>query len=116
MPDNGTHQLQTSADARICEIVSSYESLERTKIASRLYGGGYLMQTVGEPTRILNLRIRAWSDTERDAVNDAEAACTVIAAKLGATSLPGYILDAPSWSIIVDGSIYEANVKFVVTS
>ena len=116
MPDNGTRQLQTSGGDRLCEIVSSYESLERTKIASRLYNGGYLMQTVGNPTRILNLHIRAWSDAERDAVNEAEAACAVIAAKFPASTLPGYILDAPGWNIIVNGSIYEADVKFVVTT
>ena len=116
MPDNGTRQLQTANGDRLCEIVSSYESLERTKIASRLYGGGYLMQTVGEPTRVLNLHIRAWSDAERDAVNTAEAACTVISAKFPASTLPGYLLDEPGWNIIVNGSIYEADVKFVVTS
>ena len=114
MPDNGRFQLQTAADARICEIVSSYESLERTKVATKLYGGGYLMQTVGEPTRILNLKLRAWSDAERDAVNTAEAECAVIRAKLDETVETGYLLDAPSWSIIVDGAIYETSMKFVV--
>ena len=116
MPDNGTRQLQTSAGVRLCEIVTSYEVLERTKIASKLYGGGYMMQTVGDPTRILNMHIRAWSDAERDAVNTAEAACSVIAAKFPLATVPGYLLEAPSWNIIVNGSIYEADVKFVVTT
>ena len=116
MPDNGNYQLQTAGGVRICEIVSCAETLERTKIASKLYGGGYLMQTVGEPTRILELKIRAWSDIERDAVNDAEAECAVIAAKLNASPLSGWLLDAPNWSVVVDGGIYEANVKFVVAA
>ena len=114
MPDNGKYQLQTTGGDRICEIVSCAETLERTKIATKLYGGGYLMQTVGEPTRILNMKLRAWSDAERDAVNAAEAACTVIEAKLGDAVETGYLLDAPGWSIIVDGAIYETSMKFVV--
>jgi len=114
MPDNGRFQLQTADDARICEIVSSFESLERTKVATKLYGGGYLMQTVGNPTRILNLKLRAWSDAERDAVNAAEAECAVIKAKLGDAVETGYLLDAPSWSVIIDGAVYETGMKFVV--
>jgi len=116
MPDNGSRQLQTAAGVRLCEIVSSFESLERTKIASKLYGGGYLIQTVGNPTPILNMHIRAWSDAERDAVNAVEADCTVIAAKFPLSTVPGYILDEPNWNIVVNGSIYEADVKFVVTT
>ena len=116
MPDPGKYQLQTTGGDRICEIVSCAETLERTKIATKLYGGGYLMQTVGFPTRILNLRLRAWNNTERDAVNTIESGCGVIVAKLDETTETGYILDAPNLSIIVDGMIYEANVKYVVIS
>ena len=112
MPD--IHQLQTSDGVRLCEIVSSVEELERDKIASKLYGGGYLMQTVGTPARILTLSLRAWSDAERDAVNEAEAYCTPVAAQLGSTLINGTLLDAPSWTIIVPG-IYEATCKMVVS-
>ena len=115
MPDNGTHQLQTAAGVRLCEIVSSFESLDGTKIESKLYGGGYLIQTVGNPTTILNLRIRAWSDAEQSAVNEAAATGAVIAAKFPLATHAGCILGAPGWSIIVPG-IYEADVKFVVTT
>jgi len=114
MPDSGKYQLQTLAGVRLCEIVSESERLERTKIATRLYGGNYLMQTVGVPTRIKDLRIRAWTRAEQAAVNAAEAANTVIAAKLDTVTVQGYLLDAPDWSVIVDAGIFEASVKLVV--
>ena len=116
MPDSGAYQLQTVDDVRLCEIVSESERLERTKIATRLYGGNYLMQTVGNPTRIKSLRIRAWSRAEQAAVNAAEAANTLIKAKLGAETATGYLMDAPDWSIIANAGIFEASVKFVVSS
>lgn len=115
MPDNGNYQLQTSDGVRLCEIVSSVETLDRTKIAQKLYGGSYLMQTVGTPARILTLSLRAWSDDERDAVNEAEALCTPVAAKLADALIDGTLLDAPSWSVIVPG-IYETICKMVVSS
>ena len=114
MPDNGNYQLQTreTPPVRICEIVSASASLERAKITNNLYGGGWLMQTVGTPQRVYTLKIRAWTREEQAAVNDANAACAVIEAKLGAKTVVGAILDAPSWSIIVDSGIFEATVKF----
>ena len=114
MPDNGNYQLQTreTPPVRICEIVSASASLERAKITNNLYGGGWLLQTVGTPQRVLTLQIRAWTRSEQQAVNEAEAACTVIEAKLGATAVVGAILDAPSWSIVADSGIFEATVKF----
>ena len=114
MPDNGNYQLQTAGGSRICEIVSASESLERTKIATKLYGGVYLMQTVGTPTRVKTLNLRAWSDAERNAVNDAEAACEAVTAKFEAVTASGWLLDAPSWTVVVPG-IYETTVKMVVS-
>ena len=115
MPDNGNYQLQTNATpaVRICEIVSESESLDRVKLASKLYGGGYLLQTVGTPSVVHTLKLRAWSRTEQSAVNAAEADCTIITAKLGETEILGAILEAPSWSIVSDAGIFEATVKFV---
>lgn len=115
MPDLGTYQLQTTGGVRICEVVSESERLERTKIATKLYGGNYLMQTVGTPTRIKDLRIRAWSRDEQGAVNTAEAENRIITAKLDDVEVDGYLLDAPDWSIIADAGIFEADVEFVVT-
>ena len=114
MPDLGNYQLQTSGGVRLCEIVSCSEALERVKLAQHLYGGGWLLQTVGTPSRVLTLKIRAWTRAEQQAVNDAEAACSVIEAKLGATVVPGTLLDAPGWSIVADSGIFEATVKLAV--
>lgn len=114
MPDLGKYQLQTAAGVRLCEIVSESERLERTKVASRLYNGSYLVQTVGAPTRVLDLRIRAWSRAEQAAVNDAEAANAAIVAKLDEDLVQGFLLEAPGWDIVADCGIFEASVKFVV--
>ena len=114
MPDNGTYQLQTAGGDRLCEIVSESERLERTKVASKLYDGSYLVQTVGNPTRIKDLRIRAWSRTEQAAVNAAEAENATLTAKLADELTEGFILDAPDWSIVANIGIFEADVKFVV--
>jgi len=114
MPDLGNHQLQTTGAVRICEVVRCYETLERTKISSKLYGGGYLIQTVGTPSRILHLTLRAWSDAERDAVNEAEADCTPVDVKNGSTLTRGILMDEPAWSVVVDGGIYETTVNLAV--
>ena len=116
MPDNGRYQLQTGAGERICEIFSAGEMLERVKLRTRTYGGQYLMQTIGTPTGILDLSIRAWSLDELQAVNAAEAACAVITAKLEETEISGVLLDEPSWTTIKPGAIYEGAVKLVVIS
>ena len=109
------YQLQTSDGERLCEIFAESERLERTKIATRLLGGGYLMQTVGTPTRIKELAVRAWSRAEQAAVNTAEASNAVIQAKLGDETVQGWILDAPDWTAVVNrDGIFEASVKFVV--
>lgn len=114
MPDLGNYQLQKTDATRLCEVVSSVENLERTKIATKLYGGGYLMQTVGVPARILTLRLRAWSESERSATSAAEAACTPVVVKLGSTMIRGVLLDAPDWTAVVPG-IYESTAKMVVS-
>ena len=114
MPDNGSHQLQTIGGLRLCEIVSESERLERTKIATRLYGGGYLMQTVGNPTRIKTLHIRAWSRTDQAAVNAAEAENATLTAKLDDELTEGFLLEAPDWSVVANVGIFEADVSFVV--
>lgn len=114
MRDNGKYQLQTEAGERICEIVRASEALDRTKITAKLYGGQYLMQTIGTPTRVLNLTLRAWSVSEQQAVNGAEAACAVIAAKLDTQLYMGALLDAPDWNTVIDGRIFEASAKFLV--
>ena len=115
MPDNGMYQLQTSEGERLCEIVEESERLERTKIATKLYGGAYLMQTVGRPVHVKDLRIRAWSRAEQQAVNEAEADNAVIDAAFGEELVSGWLLDAPDWSIVVNrDGVFEASVKFVV--
>ena len=109
------HELQTADGVRICEIVSESERSERVKIATQLLGGGFLMQTVGEPTRIKTLHLRAWTRTEQQAVNAAEAENALLSAVLGDESFHGYLLDAPDWSIIINHTgIFEADVSFVV--
>lgn len=114
MPDNGRYRLETGAGERICEIVQASERLDRTKLATKLYNGQYLLQTIGTPVRILDLSIRAWSLTELQTVNAAEAACAVIAAKLDSTLISGTLMDAPEWTTVVDGQIWEASVKLAV--
>lgn len=109
------YQLQTSDGVRLCEIFAESEHLERTKIATKLLGGSYLMQTVGTPTRIKDLSLRAWSRAEQAAVNAAEASNAVIQAKLDEEIVDGWILDAPNWTAVVNREgIFEASVKFVV--
>ena len=115
MPDNGSHQLQTVGGERLCEIVSQSERLERTKIATKLYGGNYLVQTVGAPTRILDLQLRAWSREEQAAVNAAEAENTVVVAQLDEDQIRGYLLEAPDWSVVANAAgIFDAPGKLVV--
>lgn len=115
MPDNGNYQLQTLAGERLCEIVNESEILERTKIATKLYGGNYLVQTVGAPTRIKLLQLRAWSREEQAAVNAAEAENAVVAAALDGDLVNGYLLEAPDWSIVANAAgIYDASAKLVV--
>ena len=112
MPD---FELQTAEGVRLCEIFASSERLERTKIATKLYGGTYLMQTVGTPTRILDLQIRAWTREEQQAVNEAEAANTAVVAVMDEDTVGGFLLDAPSWSTVVNrAGIFEATVQLVV--
>ena len=109
------YELQSSEGVRLCEIVSESERLERTKIATKLLDGSYLMQTVGNPTRIKLLHIRAWSRTEQQAVNAAEAENAVLTAVIGEDSFVGCLLDAPDWSIAANAAgIFEADVSFVL--
>lgn len=113
MPD--IYELQTTDGERLCEIFGESERLERTKIASKLYGGEYLVQTIGSPTRIKTLQIRAWDRDEQAAVNEAEARNDLLDAVLGDVTVRGFLLDAPEWSAVVNRiGIYEATVKFVV--
>ena len=116
MPDNGNYQLQTLEGVRLCEIVSQSTSLDRAKVATRLVGGGWLYQTIGTPSAVHTLNLRAWTRAEQQAVNEAEAACSVIAAKLGSTTVTGVILDAPGWSVISDAGIFETTVQFAEAS
>lgn len=109
------YELQTADGVRLCEIYGESERLERTKIATQLLGGGFLMQTVGEPTRIKTLQLRAWTRTEQQAVNAAEAENALLTAVLGDERFTGYILDAPDWSTVVNlVGIYEAEISFVL--
>lgn len=109
------YELQTAGGVRLCEIYGESERSERVKIATQLLGGGYLMQTVGTPTRIKTLQLRAWTRTEQRAVNAAEAENALLTAVLGDESVHGYILEAPDWSAVVNRvGIFEADVSFVV--
>lgn len=109
------YYLQTADDVRLCEIYGESERLAREKIAVKLYGGAYLMQTVGAPTRIKKLQLRAWSRAEQQAVNAVEAENALLTAVLGDERFNGYILDAPDWSTVVNRTgIFEAEVEFVV--
>lgn len=109
------HELQTSLGVRLCEIYGESERLERAKIATQLLGGGYLMQTVGAPTKIKTLQLRAWSRAEQQAVNAAEAENALLTAVLGDESVRGYILEAPDWSAVVNRvGIFEAEISFVL--
>ena len=109
------YYLQTADDVRLCEIYGESERSERVKIATQLLGGGYLMQTVGTPTRIKKLQLRAWSRAEQQAVNAAEAENALLTAVLGDERFTGYILDAPDWSTVVNrAGIFEAEISFVL--
>lgn len=109
------YYLQTADGVRLCEIYGESERLAREKIAVKLYGGAYLMQTVGAPTRIKKLQLRAWSRAEQQAVNAAEASNDILQAVLGDETVTGWLLDAPDWSTVVNrAGIFEAEVEFVV--
>lgn len=109
------YELRTSDGVRLCEIFGESERLERVKIATQLLGGGFLMQTVGVPTRIKRLQLRAWTRAEQAAVNAAEAENALLTAALGDGSVRGFLLDAPDWSTTVNRvGIFEAEADLVV--
>lgn len=114
MPD--VYELRTVAGERLCEIVQAWDGLDRSKAATRLLGGGWLMQTVGASAPYLSARLRAWNLAEQAAVNAAEASGAVLTAQMADRAESVQILDAPSWSVIVDGQIFEATVKLVVVA
>lgn len=108
------YELQTADGERLCEIFAESERLERTKIATKLYNGTYLLQTVGRPVRVRSLSIRAWSREEQRAVNEAEAANAPVVAVINDVRVNGFLLEAPDWSAVVNRvGIFEATVQFV---
>lgn len=99
----------------LAKVLNFTPALDRAKTVSRLYGGGYLVQTVGAPAQRPTVNILVDSMDKLRAVNEAEAACTLLRLTYRETTYEGYILAAPKWTPVIRGSVYTAPVEFCVT-
>ena len=98
----------------LCEVMNVVYGYERNKIVQRLYGGGYMFQTVGEKSKRFKLTIRVWSQAEMKAVNEAEADAQPLILNYKGERYIGIIEDAPNWTAKVRGEVYTASVIFAV--
>lgn len=106
--------LCTAGGTELAKVLNFTPALERTKILTKLYGGGYLAQTVGEPSQRPTATILVDSlDALRD-VNDAEASCALLDLTYREKKYTGYIVDAPKWAAVIRGSVYTAPITFAV--
>lgn len=106
--------LKTQAGTELAKVLNFTPALDRVKILTRLYGGGYLAQTVGEPAQRPTATILVESMTQLRAVNEAEASCAMLQLTYRGKIYTGYLVDAPKWTSVIRGSVYTAPVTFAV--
>ena len=106
--------LTTEAGAELAKVLNFTPALDRTKLISKLYGGSYLAQTVGDPALRPTVNILVDSMANLKAVNAAEAACTLLRLTYSGTVYIGYIAAAPKWTPVIRGSVYTASIEFAV--
>lgn len=106
--------LTTSAGVELAKVLNFTPALNRTKIITKLYGGGYLAQTVGEPAKRPAATILVDSMEALRAVEAAEASCELLELTYRETKYTGYIVDAPKWSPVIRGSVYTSPITFAV--
>ena len=106
--------LTTENGAELAKVLNFTPALDRTKIITKLYGGGYLAQTVGEPAQRPTVNILVDSMDNLRAVEEAEAACTPLLLTYRETTFTGYIYAAPKWSPVIRGKVYTAPIEFAV--
>ena len=106
--------LTTEAGDELAKVLNFTPALERTKILSKLYGGGYLVQTVGEPSKRPAATILVENMAQLRAVNAAEAESAVLRLTYSGTVYIGYIVAAPKWTAVIRGRVYTAPIEFAV--
>lgn len=106
--------LTTEGGDELAKVLNFTPALDRTKIITKLYGGGYLAQTVGTPAKRPTVNILVDSMELLRAVEAAEAACTRLRLTYRETTYVGYIFDKPKWSPVIRGRVYTAPIEFAV--
>ena len=106
--------LSTGAGTELAKVLNFTPALERSKIMSKLYGGGYLAQTVGVPSERPAATILVENMAQLRAVNDAEANCAVLRLTYSGVVYIGYIFDKPKWTPVIRGRVYTAPIEFAV--
>lgn len=106
--------LTTENGAELAKVLNFTPALDRAKIMNRLYGGGYLVQTIGTPSQRPAATILVETMDALRAVNEAEASGAMLRLTYRETTYIGYIVDAPKWTPVVRGSVYTAPITFGV--
>ena len=106
--------MTTAGGEELAKVLNFTPALDRTKIISKLYGGGYLMQTVGTPAQRPTVTILVDTMEKLRAVEAAEAACTQLRVSYGGMIYVGCIYAAPKWTPVIRGRVYTAAVEFAV--
>ena len=106
--------LTTQTGSELAKVLNFTPALERTKILSKLYGGGYLAQTVGDPSKRPAATILVENMAQLRAVNEAEANCALLRLTYSGVVYIGYIVAAPKWTAVIRGSVYTAPIEFAV--
>lgn len=107
--------LKTTAGTELAKVLNFTPALDRAKVLTKLYGGGYLAQTMGEPALQPTVNILVESMAQLRAVNAAEAECALLRLSYAGSTYVGYIVAAPVWTPIVYGKVYTAPITFAVT-
>ena len=106
--------LSTEAGVELAKVLNFTPALERTKILTRLYGGAYLAQTVGQPSERPTANIVVESMAALESVNEAEASCALLRLSYAGKIYTGYIAAAPKWTPIIRGRVYSAAIQLAV--
>lgn len=107
-------KLSTDSGVELAKVLNFIPALERTKIITKLYGGSYLAQTVGDPASRPTANIVVESMEALKAVNLAEATCELLRLTYNGTVFTGYIVSAPKWTPIIRGRVYSASIQLAV--
>ena len=106
--------LTTENGTELAKVLNYTPALDRAKILSRLYGGSYIAQTVGQPAERPAATILVDSMAQLRAVNEAEATCELLRLTYNGATVVGYIVDAPKWTPVIRGRVYTAPITFAV--